>query len=871
MKFVNGNILQQEHRFEKQNVSLRIPFCGMKQSLIDYFSHIRSFVMTAALLVFLFTNSTFAQTGLLTGKIIDANTKEPLIGANILVTELNNFGAAADTEGIFELDIPVGSYSVKISLIGYTTVIRTDIVIKTNSNLFIDVQLSPTTLKMEEVTVRADYFDKAVIENNLSTIVLGVEEVRRSPGAMGDFQRILQGMAGVSFSNDQTNELLVRGGSPNENLTIFDNMELHSTNHYPNEFNSGGPINMINVELVQDIQFSTGGFISKFGDKMSSSMSINSRDGITSRPFTGEVNISMAGAGATLEGRLNNGKGSWLVSARKSYIDLIASSFGLTAIPIYYDAQFRLMYNLSTKHKLSWSGIYGNDKIKFDGVPDSQYPEKANETDSVDTQIVDVKQNQWATGMTLNSVWSKNLFSAITLYANNYHNEVDFGYSYTERQFDSEGNISSSQKLNTRYKYQNTSDNFESALKANFGWSLSKVNRLEFGGQLKFGGYDQTAFIDADTARYDTNDDGIHETYVVQKSSVLETDLKLFDQNKSYLFLNDRMKLLSDRLILNIGVRYDIFSYSNASNISPRISASYYFIPLITNINFAYGEYYQTHSYPIYGDRYGTNENQYLENSHARHFVAGIEHILDDGLKLTVEGFYKKYSDMPVREDFIHQNDPTYHSEKWLNVGEQNVYGLDFMLQQKLVKDIYGTISFSRTWTEVEDPRIGQSGNTYVSGFDFPYVFNIIIGKRFKDARKSLEKLPAILRYPSYILPISDDMELSVKWRYASGKPYTEMIYSTREQHRVGGVAWTDGAWLPSENINGMRYPAYHRLDFGFNSRFNFKTWNLVLNLSFQNVYNQKNIATYQYNSDGTIDNVYQFSVMPILGLDIEF
>ena len=145
---------------------------------------------------------------------------------------------------------------------------------------------------------------------------------------------------------------------------------------------------------------------------------------------------------------------------------------------------------------------------------------------------------------------------------------------------------------------------------------------------------------------------------------------------------------------------------------------------------------------------------------------------------MTVEGFYKKYTDLPISEKYVHQSDPTFRSEKQLNIGKQNIYGIDFMLQQKLVKDIYGTLSFSRTWTEVEDPRIGQVGNTYVSNYDFPYVFNVIIGKRFKDARKTLNKLPAILKYPTYLLPFSDDMELSIKWRYASGKPYTDMLYT---------------------------------------------------------------------------------------------
>lgn len=819
----------------------------------------------------LLTTVSFAQTGLLTGKVTDATTKETLIGANILVTQLENVGVATDVNGNFKLTIPVGSYSIKVSLIGYETIIRTDIVVKTKGESHFDIQLLPTSLKMDEVTVTADYFDKAVIENNLSTIALGVEEVRRSPGSMQDYQRILQGMAGVSFSNDQTNELLVRGGSPSENLTIFDNMELHSTNHYPNEFNSGGPINMINIDLVQDIQFSTGGFISKFGNKMSSVMSVKTRDGITSRPIGGKANISMAGAGVVLEGAINGGRGSWLISARKSYIDLIASSFGLTAIPIYHDAQFRFMYNLSKKHKLSWSGIYGNDKIKFDGLPDGVFENKANQVDSVDIQLVDDKQKQWASGITLNSVWSKNLYSVITLYANNYHNQIDFGYNYTERHFDEKGNISSSKILNPRYIYLNTNDNFETALKAQVGWSISKTNRLEFGGQIKFGGYTQDLFIGSDTVRYDTNNDGIHNAMVVRPTANLHTDMKLFDQNKSYFFVNDRIKLLSDRLILNIGARYDAFSYSKASNVSPRFSVSYYLIPLITNINFAYGEYYQTHSYPTYGDRYGTNVNQFLKNSHSRHFIFGIEHILDEGLKLTVEGFHKKYSDIPVNESFVHQNNPRFRSEKKINIGKKTVYGIDFMLQQKLVADIYGTLSFSRTWTEFEDPRIGMEGESYVSDYDFPYVFNIIVGKRFKDARKTLNKMNPIIKYLSYILPISDDMEFSVKWRYASGKPYTEMRYTPAEQHRVGGTTWTAGAWQSTGNINKMRYPDYHRLDFGFNSRFNFNTWNLVLSLSFQNVYNQKNIAMYRYNSDGTIDNLYQFSVMPIFGLDIEF
>jgi len=244
---------------------------------------------------------------------------------------------------------------------------------------------------------------------------------------------------------------------------------------------------------------------------------------------------------------------------------------------------------------------------------------------------------------------------------------------------------------------------------------------------------------------------------------------------------------------------------------------------------------------------------------------------LDDGLKLNLEGYYKNYDDIPVDETFIYFDDHAFRSEKRLNVGIQEVYGIDLLVQQKLVKDIYGTLSFSRMWSKVDDPRIGYEDKTYPSDYDFPYVFTAVLGKRFKDLRKDLDDMPFYLKYPSYILPFSDDMEISVRWRYASGKPYTPKHYVTNEQHRVGGTTWTEGGWVSSDNINGSRYEPYHRLDIAFNSRYNYDTWNLVFTLSVQNVYNRKNITTFQYNSDGTIDNVYQFSLLPVAGIEVEF
>jgi len=238
----------------------------------------------------------------LTGKVTDAVTGEPLPGATVVVVELPGRGTATDIQGEFRIKVPVGAYSLRISLVGYTTLVKTDVIVNAGREKRMEIKLQSTTVEMEGVVIKGDYFDKSLQANNLSTVVLSAEEVRRSPGSVQDFQRILQSMPGVAFSSDQNNELLVRGGSPNENLVVFDDIEIHSVNHYPNEYNSGGPINMVNVDLIEDIRFSTGGFVSKYGDKLSSIITVNTREGRRNTLIAGNANISFAGAGLILEG-----------------------------------------------------------------------------------------------------------------------------------------------------------------------------------------------------------------------------------------------------------------------------------------------------------------------------------------------------------------------------------------------------------------------------------------------------------------------------------------------------------------------------------------------------------------------------------------
>ncbi len=829
--------------------------------------------MSRTKIFFLFLIISFSnilsQTSLISGKIEDATNGESLIGVNIIVNEINGLGTATDIDGKFKLQIQPGSYSLKISYIGYNPIVKTDVVVLAGKETFLNIKLTPSAIQINETVVRADYFDKSIQTNNLATVMLSPEEIRRSPGSIQDFQRILQGIAGVSFSDDKNNELLVRGGSPNENLTLLDEMELHSTNHFPNEFNSGGPINMINVDLIENIQFSTGGFISKYGDKLSSVMQITTREGTRSSYLSGNVNLSIAGYGGIFEGKINDGKGSWVISARKSYINLIAGAVGLTAVPYYYDFQFKVAYDLSSSQKLSWSGIYGNDKILIEGESDEEDKSKAGVIDSVGIERVDVKKYQYATGLTLKSIWQKNIYSSTTLYFNKYYNDVKVDEDFTVRNYDDNGKLNLGSIINKRNIYDDISHNSTLALKNEWYWNLDNTNELSFGGSVATGDFIQTLHITENLSRYFIN--GQWTPPVIVPESNLDYNIKLFDNYKYYAFINDKIKLLNSRLILNAGLRYDYFSYSNKGNISPRFSGTYFIIPGQTNISFAYGEYYQTQSYPTYGDREKSDINRYLKNSHSRHFVAGIEHIIDDGLKLNLEAYQKTYYDLPISEEFIHYTDRTFRSNKQLNIGKQTIQGIDLMIHQKLVKDYFGTLAYSRMWTKYEDPRIGYEDKTLISDYDFPHVFNLVIGKRFKDMRTELDKSFFLIKYISYILPFSDDMEISLRWRYASGKPYTQRYWTETEQYYEGGTRWSKGNWRPVNQINNARFPDYHRLDIAFNSRFNFDNWSIAIFLSIQNLYNRKNIAGYQYNSDGTVTTIYQFAFLPVVGIDVRF
>ncbi len=816
--------------------------------------------------------------GDISGRVINAKTQEPLVGVNIVVIEEPRRGAITNTEGRFVIkDVQVGSYSLRFSSMGFATFVLTNVVVATGRQSPVHVVMDEKILNGENVTVKSSYFSKSQTMSPVSANTMDRAEIRRLPGAIQDVQRAVQALPGVASSTDNVNELIVRGGAPFENLTIMDQMEIPSINHYSHEENSAGPINMVNADMIQDMQFSAGGFPAAYGDKSSSVMNLTVREGTRDQAFSTNAGFNMAGLGTLLEGRLAGGRGSYIFSARKSLLEVVdmitgMSSISLTAVPRYWDTQAKVVYDLSERQKLSFNLLYGESRIDIEGDMDEKDSKRKNMIDSSSVEQVYPFNKQYVAGLGLRSLWGKRGFSNLTLYSVGSHYQVDVFSDFARRVRGSEGEVLDSRILNRQTIFRDK--NFESFLALKYALCYQPHPRHEWslGGQIQTTqDWENKLYVQSDTLRYDLDHNGTYETGpVLIPSGSFQRKMKFGEASRYYLYFSEKFKM-TQKLTLTVGGRYDHFTYAGNGAFSPRLSTSYQIRPALTSLTLAIGRYPQTHPLPYYGDRNMTNLNRHLQPMYADHIVAGLEHILGDGLKLNVEAYYKKYDRIAVEEDFVHSSIDTFWSEKVLTTGKRRAFGVELFLEQKQIKDYYGTFSLSLGKSRDADPRIPKQVNWYPSDFDYPVIVTAVGGRVVRGLRDKINATPFCIKYPAYILPLSNEMEIGFKYRYQSGRPYTPEEFVAWKQYREGGVKWSRGAWVESDQINSKRYPDYQRLDFQWISRFYAKNFNMNVYIAIQNILDTKNVFYEELNSDGSRETVYQFRFFPVGGVEIEF
>lgn len=759
-------------------------------------NYIKIFIISILLLTNISAQNGFGE---ISGSVTDAVTKQPLIGANVIIPG-TNFGAATDINGKYSIkNIPAEMYQLRASVIGYITRVKTDIMIQPGKQTQVDFELIPQAIEIENVIVTADYFGKNILEPT-SVRNFSYEELRRSPGGFEDVIRALSVLPGVAQADAGRNDLIVRGGAPSENLYLVDGIEVPNINHFGTQGATGGPLSYINLDFVKETSFSTGGFPVLYGDKLSSVLKINLRNGRTDR-IGGKATISASQFGLNAEGPLFNDNSSFLFSARRSYLDFIFKSAGFSFVPEYYDVLAKADYKLDNTNSFSFLFVSAFDNVNFfNDDEDKRYD---------NSRILGSDQIQYFTG-----------FSYQRLFSNGFMN-LTIGRNYTDydtRQSDS--------LLNPIFK--NKSKEEENNLRLDVVHKFSSVTELNFGATAKLIEFDA---------------DILFPTFVTSFGDSLPiTSLNKsenFFKGASYLNFNF---LLMNRITTNLGARVDYFNaIKNKFYLSPRFSVSYMLTP-ITNLNFSTGIYYQA---PSYIWLIADEKNRELKNVKVNQYVLGFDHKLNEDALLKVEGFYKDYSNYPtsvVRPYLVLANtgagfsgsDDNFSSfglEPLLSKGFGKSRGVELSVQKKLSNTpYYGILSLTYSKTDFTSLDGIERDGTY----DQNWIFNLSGGYK-----------------------IDKYWEVSTKFRFASGRPYTPFQ--------------VDGTQLVSD-YNSRRLKSAHSLDIRVDKRWFFSGWTLITYIDVQNIYNRKNPSGIRWDRrEQRVDESSAIGILPSIGISAEF
>ena len=764
------------------------------------------FIQLGAIILLMCSAISLAQnnypSGVITGTVFDKDTKSPLIGANVIIAGSTR-GAATDMDGKFKLaDIKAGSYSIQFSYIGYEQVMKTDVVVRPDRITNITVEMKMAALETGDVTVTAGYFTETE-DQPVSVTSFSYEEVRRAPGSAGDVSRIMMSLPSVAKVNDQSNGLIVRGGSPMENAFYVDNIEIPNINHFPTQGASSGPIGLINVDFINSVEFYSGGFNSSYGDRLSSIMNINFREGNRSE-FDGQLDLNFSGFGGVFEGPLFGGNGSWLISARRSYLDLLVKTIdiGTSVAPSYGDYQGKLVYDIDKNNQLSLLIISGDDHNN----PDA---ETAIDNDMIYYGNQDIYVN--TIGVNWRTIWGNSGYSNTSI-------------SYTSSKFTEDSHETGS----NIFVRENRS--LEQSVK------FRNLNHIVLGEKLLCDfGADAIIMFDKYNNIYGEFTDDLGNT--TPSMSLKENTTS----HKAWLFFNFSITPMNN-LTTTVGIRADYFSFNKNINFSPRASISYKVNEALT-LNAAAGIYYQNLP-PILLQQNESNKN--LNDPHAIHYIVGLDYLLTESTKLTLEAYQKDYKNFPIDPaqldlflvDELYYGAGYYKNHSALtDNGEAFSRGVELTIQKKLAQDFYGLVSASYSTTQYKDSH----GTWRKRVYDNQFVFSLEGG--YKP---------------------NSEWEFSARWIYAGGVPYTPFNITVSENLNRG--------ILDETKINEARYPDYHSLNIRVDKRFLFSGSNIVLYISVWNVYNRKNVATIFWDQvNNRPKEIYQWGLLPIFGVEYEF
>ncbi len=770
----------------------------------------KSFVITIYLLGIICPLFLHAQkTGNIIGVVKDKNTQETLVGVAAAL-EGTTLSAATDLDGKFKITgIAPGSYNLKFSFIGYQSQTIFNIVVTTGNDNILAVELEPATENLKEVTVTSNTFGKRT-ETPLSVQSLSAEEIKSNPGGNFDISKVVQALPGVSGTTGSAsfrNDIIIRGGAPNENVYYLDGIEVPQINHFATQGSAGGPAGILNVSFIEDVTLSSSSFAAKYDNALSSVLQFKQRNGNPEK-FQGNFRLSSTEIAGTLEGPLSK-KTTFLASARRSYLQLLFEAIDLPIRPNYWDFQYKVNHQINSKTTLTAIGIGAIDEFNF-GVPKNSDPSKEYILRAFPT----INQWTYTVGLNLKRLINKGYYN-IALSRNMFNNQLD--------QFeDAQANDESKRNL------KSISQEIENKLR----WDVNQFSgkwKFNYGLMAQYVKYNNNSFIRLRKELKDTLGNLIQPGV----SFNFNSDIAFF---RGGIFGSVSRRFLTDRLTATLGIRTDVNSFTNdglnpLNAISPRLSLSYALTEK-WNINASVGRYTKIPIYTVLGfkDNAGNFVNKDNKYILCDHYVAGLEYLPTSSMRITAEGFYKAYSNYPVSNfdgtSLANQggNFGAIGNEDVSSTGKGRAYGMELFIQQKLIKNFFATASY--TWFVSEFTT--AAGNYISSSWDTRHLLSFIVGKKFKKG-----------------------WEIGLKLRYSGGSPYTPF---DTVASRANYLATGNGI-LDFSQLNSLTLPAFRQFDFRIDKKFNTKhaTFDIYFDVTNALLFRNQSIPNYTF--DRNADN----------------
>lgn len=733
------------------------------------------------------------------GTVIDKSSRQPLEFINVMIVGLNK-GGVTDAEGKFSIEqVPPGIYRLQASAIGYKTVTTPEYILSTR-DLHIQIEMEENQTELEGVTITASPFRRD-IESPVSLRIIGLQEIEKSPGANRDISRIVQSYPGVAFSPiGYRNDLIVRGGSPSENRFYLDGVEIPNINHFSTQGASGGPVGILNADLIREVNFYTGAFPTDKGNALSSVLDFKLRDGDMER------NSVKATLGASEVSLASNGhlgkKTSYLVSVRQSYLQFLFDMLGLPFLPTFTDAQFKLKTRFDAQNELTVLGLGGIDKMKLNTKADDE------DNEYILSYLPKIQQETFTLGAVYRHYAGAHVQSVIA--SHSYLNNRNTKYRQNDE----------SNPDNLTLRLRSTEQNTQFRLENSSSFRNWKVT---VGANLDYSQYSNTTFQKVYTDHAQTFD---YHTYL--------------DIMRWGLFGTINYTSIDERFTASLGLRTDANNYSAAmkdmtDQLSPRLSLSYQ-LTEHWSLSGNAGLYYQLPPYTALGFK---NNNGLYANKYALRYMQvsqgsiGINWRKGDTFEVSLEGFYKDYDKIPLSvADGIpltcKGNDyGVIGNELLTSTAQGRSYGAELLLKWLIAKKLNLASSFTLFKSEY---RNNKESEYIASAWDNRFIFNLR-GTYNLPRHWSVGMKVSCIGGAPYTPYDADKSSLVTAWN-AQGKPYYDYT-----------------------RYNEERLPAFTQVDIRIDKTFYLKRCMLGFYIDLQNIAGSKLKQADVLMSTGVIKN----------------